>query len=280
MLRAAMELPLIWIIARRELRDALRNKWLAFYALGFAALSVALSGASLANSGYAGLGGFGRTAASLVNALLLFVPLLGLNAGATAITRERERGTLLYLLAQPVNRAEVFFGYALGTALAVISAILIGYGLAGVVLSLGAGGDPGIFLELAMYTALLALVAVAMGLVVGAVARKTATATSAALMLWLALVFFSDLGMIGATLAFRPTTETLFALLVANPLQTFKLAAIFSLRATLDTLGAVGQYAFYEFGEGLPALLIGVLTTWLLALVAAAFALFAKRGDA
>lgn len=275
-----MEASLVWIIARRELRDALRNKWLAFYALGFAALSVALSGASLATSGYAGLGGFGRTAASLVNALLLFVPLLGLNAGATSITRERERGTLLYLLAQPVNRAEVFFGHALGTALAVSSAIFIGYGLAGTALALGSGGDPVIFLELALHTALLALVSVAMGLVIGAVARKTATATSAALMVWLALVFFSDLGMIGATLAFRPTPETLFALLVANPLQTFKLAAIFSLRATLDTLGAVGQFAFYEFGGGLPALLTGVMAAWLLALLSAAFTLFAKRGDA
>lgn len=71
-----MELSLLWTIAGRELCESLRNKWLWFYAAGFAALALALSYAGLASAGYAGLGGFGRTAASLVNALLLFVPLM------------------------------------------------------------------------------------------------------------------------------------------------------------------------------------------------------------
>jgi Cu-processing system permease protein len=72
-----MELSIIWTIAMRELREALRNKWLLIYTVGFALLAFALSNASLASAGYAGLGGFGRTAASMVNALLFFVPLLG-----------------------------------------------------------------------------------------------------------------------------------------------------------------------------------------------------------
>src|SRR3990172_2397549 len=113
-----MELSVTWTIALRELRESLRNKWLVGFAIGFAVLSLALSRTSLATAGYAGLGGFGRTAASMVNALLLFVPLLGLSVGAGVLAGDRERGTLLYLLAQPVNRAEVFFGKALGAALA------------------------------------------------------------------------------------------------------------------------------------------------------------------
>lgn len=127
-----MDFSLVWIIAQRELREALRNKWLWFYAVGFGILAFALAQAGMASSGYAGLGGFGRTAASLVNALLLFVPLIGLTVGAGVIAGERERGTLLYLLAQPVNRAEVFFGKALGAALAVLAALALGFGLAGI----------------------------------------------------------------------------------------------------------------------------------------------------
>ena len=134
-----MELYLLWTIAQRALRDALRNKWLWFYAVGFGALAFALAQAGMASSGYAGLGGFGRTAASLVNALLLFVPLIGLTVGAGVIAGERERGTLLYLLAQPVNRAEIFFGKALGAALAVLAALALGFGLAGIGLA-SAGG--------------------------------------------------------------------------------------------------------------------------------------------
>ncbi len=59
-------------------------------------------------------GGIRRTAASLINALLLFVALFGLSIGAVSLASDRERGTLAYLLAQPVNRFEVFLGKTMG----------------------------------------------------------------------------------------------------------------------------------------------------------------------
>jgi Cu-processing system permease protein len=274
-----MSLHLLWIIAQRELREALKNQWLWFYALGFAGLAFALSQAGVASAGYAGLGGFGRTAASLVNALLLFVPLMGLSVGANTLAGDRERGTLLYLLAQPVNRAEVFFGKALGASLGLLAALSLGFGLAALGLASGSAGDVLTYLALAGYSLLLALVSLGFGFLISALTRKSATALGAALIVWLALVFLGDLGVMGATLALRPTPEVLLAFLLANPLQVFKLGAIYSLRATLDTLGAAGQYALYRFGMALPALLFGLLALWLIATFGAAFALFNRRGD-
>ncbi len=274
-----MELAQVWTIAQRELREALRAKWLMFYALGFAALAFALSYAGVSSAGYAGLGGFGRTAASLINALLLFVPLLGLSVGAVTLAGDRERGTLTYLLAQPVNRAEVFFGKAIGAALAIIAALSFGFGLAGLALASGGSGDALAFLGLAGYSVLLALVSLGVGFVISALTRKAATALGAALIVWLALVFFGDLGLIGAALAFRPTPLTLFFLLVLNPLQVFKVAAIYNLRATLDTLGAVGQYAYYQFGDALPLFLLTLLVAWIAAMFGAAFVLFERARD-
>lgn len=274
-----MELALLWIIALRELREALKNKWLWFYALAFAGLALALSQAGLATAGYAGLGGFGRTAASLVNALLLFVPLMGLSIGAGAIAGDRERGTLIYLLAQPVNRAEVFFGKAFGAALALIGALALGFGIAGIGLASGGDGNVPAYLALAGYTLLLALANLGIGFIISALTRKGSTAMGAALIVWLVLVFFGDLGLVGATLTLRPTADVLFAMLVANPLQVFKLASITSLRATLDTLGAVGQFANYQFGDALPFVLLGLLAAWIGATFGIAFALFSRRGD-
>ena len=125
-----MELRVVWTLAQRELREALRNRWLWFFAGGFAVLALALSRASLASAGYSGLGGFGRTTASLVNALLLFVPLLGLTVGAGIIAGDRERGTLTYLMAQPLTRAEIFAGKALGASIALAASLALGFGLA------------------------------------------------------------------------------------------------------------------------------------------------------
>lgn len=274
-----MELDLLWTIAQRELREALKNKWLWFYAIAFAGLALALSQAGLASAGYAGLGGFGRTAASLINALLLFVPLMGLSVGAGALAGDRERGTLLYLLAQPVNRAEIFLGKVVGAGLALVAALALGFGLAGLGLASAGDGNAIAYLSLAAYTFLLALASLGIGFVISAFTRKGATAAGAALIVWLVLVFFGDLGLIGATLSFRPTPSTLFVMLIANPLQVFKLAAIYSLRATLDTLGAVGQYAYYEFGNTLPILLTGLLIAWAIIGFGVAFAIFNRKGD-
>ncbi len=275
-----MELTLLLTIAHRELREALRNRWLWFYAVGFAALALALSQAGLAAAGYAGLGGFGRTAASLVNALLLFVPLMGLSVGANALAGDRERGTLLYLLAQPVSRAEVFWGKALGAALALVAALALGFGLAGAALAAGGAGDARAYLGLAVFTVLLALASLGLGFVISSLTRKAATAAGASMLAWLALVFFSDLGLAGLTLAARPAPAALFGLLLANPLQVFKLGAIYSLRATLDTLGATGQYALHHFGGALPGLLLAVLVGWSVAAFSLAFGLFCRRVDA
>ena len=275
-----MELNLLQTIARRELREALRNRWLWFYAVGFAALALALSQAGLAAAGYAGLGGFGRTAASLVNALLLFVPLMGLSVGANALAGDRERGTLLYLLAQPVSRGEVFWGKALGAALALIAALALGFGLAGAALAASGAGDARAFVGLAIFTLLLALASLGLGLVISALTRKAATAAGAAMLVWLGLVFFSDLGLAGLTLALRPAPGALLGLLLVNPLQVFKLGAVYSLHATLDTLGGAGQYALYRFGQALPALLFGVLAGWSVGAFCLAFGLFRRRVDA
>ncbi len=275
-----MEMTIVWVVAGRELREALRNKWLWFYALGFAALAFGLSQAGLASSGYSGLGGFGRTAASLINALLLFVPLIGLSVGAGALAGDRERGTLLYLLAQPVSRAEVFAGKALGAALAVAAALALGFGLVGLALASAGDGNAPAYLTLIGYTLLLALVSLGLGFVISALTRKGSTAMGAALIVWLALVFLADLGLVGATIALQPTPGTLLVMLLANPLQAFKLGAIYSLQSTLDILGVVGQYAARHFGAHLPLVLAGWLTGWIGVTFGAAFALFNRPGDA
>lgn len=274
-----MELNLVWLIAQRELREALRNKWLAAYAIGFALLALALSRASLAAAGYAGLGGFGRTAASLINALLLFVPLLGLSVGASALAADRERGTLFYLLAQPVSKAEVFWGKALGTTLGMTASLAGGFGLAALGLSTGVSGDPLAFLGLAGFTLLLALASLGIGFLVSALTRKGATAIGAALLIWLGLAFLGDLGLIVGVLALRPDPATLLGLLVANPLQIFKLGAVYTVHATLDPLGAAGQYAMYRFGNALPIGLAGLLLAWCTLTFGAAYAWFNRRKD-
>ena len=69
-------------IARRELREAMRSRWFILYTISFAILGLGVSAISSAGSGGMGLSGYGRTAAGLINIILLVVPLMALTAGA------------------------------------------------------------------------------------------------------------------------------------------------------------------------------------------------------
>lgn len=274
-----MELTFVKVIAWRELREALRHKWLWLYAGGFAVLALALSQAGLATAGYAGLGGFGRTAASLINVILMFAPLIGLSVGAGTLAGDRERGTLIYLMAQPVSRAEIFCGKALGAAMAVASALALGFGLAALGLVAARAGQAPVYLSLVAQTLLLAFASLGMGFIIGSFAKKSAAAIGIALVVWLVLEFGGDLGIMGVTVSARPSPDVLLLMLLVNPLQVFKLGAVYGLRSTLDTLGVAGQYALFRFGTALPWLLAGLLAGWTVLSFSLAFTLFNRRGD-
>ena len=144
--------------AGREFRDAVSSKWFLLYTVAFSVLAIAVSFVSLAGSGAQGFAGFGRTAAGLLNLIMLIVPLMALTAGAGSVAGERERGTLLYLLAQPISRTELLLGKYLGLAVALCCSLCVGFGLSAAVLAWRAGGvGIGSFLMLVLFTCVLAL---------------------------------------------------------------------------------------------------------------------------
>jgi Cu-processing system permease protein len=276
--RPPMVIRNIATIAARELRDAVRSRWFALYTLAFAALGLGISYVSAAGAGGAGLAGFGRTAAGLINLVLLVVPLMGLTAGAGAIASDRERGMLPYLLAQPVSRLEVMLGKFLGVASALLSCLCLGLGACALILAWkGEATRPGSILWLTALALLLALAMLSMGMLISVIARKVSTAMGAAIFMWLALVLVSDLGLMAGTMAFRLRIEDLFVLSLANPLQVFKMWSLQSIDASLDVLGPAGLYATEEYGSRLHLIFGACLAAWIIAPLALASIIFARR---
>ncbi len=208
-----MSLINLGLIAHKEVRDSLRNRWFWLYAIAFAVLSLGLSWLSLAGTESAGFAGFGRTTAGLVSLVLLIVPLMALNIGAASIAGERERGTLAYLLSQPVTRCEVLLGKYLGLAAALLAALAAGFGLSGGVIAwYGGGGSAGSYVMLVLLTFVLALAMLSVGLLVSVLARRTAVAVGVAIMLWLLLAFGTDLALMGSTIRFNLRADELMHL--------------------------------------------------------------------
>ena len=114
-------------IARYELRDVLRSRWLIAYALFFFGLTDVLLRFG---------GGGARAALSLMNVVLLLIPLVAIVFGTIYLYNAREFTELL--LAQPVHRRQLFAGQYLGLALPLSAAFVVGLGSA---LALHAGDD-------------------------------------------------------------------------------------------------------------------------------------------
>lgn len=276
-----MSIASVWIIAQKELRDALRNRWFLLYTLAFIGLSLGFSYMALAGAGIAGFAGFGRTAASLVNLVLLMAPLMALTVGAQSLAGEQERGTLGYLMAQPISRAEIFVGKYLGLALSLLASLALGFGISGVIMALNASGaaDPTVYIGLVALAFLLSLTMLSVGFVVSAFTRRSGVAIGVGLFLWLLFVFVGDLGMMGTAMTMRMPVENLFWMSLLNPLQVFKMAAILGINATLDLLGPAGIYAMQKHGSQLALIFLAVLAVWIAVPAIFAYVRFANKAD-
>ncbi|HLK09767.1 MAG TPA: ABC transporter permease [Candidatus Binatia bacterium] len=265
------------LVAAREVREAARSRWFVLTAACFLVLSLALSLLGLAGARRAGLAGFDRTTASVLNLMLVFVPLVTLSLGGLGIAGELEDQSLSMLLAQPVTRAEVYAGKYVGLLAAVWAAILAGFGATGIVVGTTAGGDVRAFCGVVALALLLAAATLAVGTLLSVALRARARVVGAAFAVWLLLVYVSDLGTIGLAVARSLAPGQVFVLALLNPVQQARVLGTLALTDRLDVLGPVGMFGLDRFGAaGLVAVLGAALLALAVVPLAAGYALFRK----
>jgi len=216
---APTRLQRLAVVGREEYRRALETRWLFGFTILFAILVLGLSYFGLAQSREAGFQGFARVTLSLMNLLLMIVPLTGLLLGVHAVAAGEG---LALLLAQPVGRGEVLFGKYLGVGLAFSAAQAVGLGAGGLGIALTAGADglPG-FLTLTALSLALGWLSIAAAFAIAVCWPDRLRATSLALLLWLLLVVAYDLAVLGATTILNglPLEAVLVPTLLVNPID-------------------------------------------------------------
>jgi Cu-processing system permease protein len=276
---AAVDALTVFLMMSKELHETRRSRWFLLLAVVFTGLALALSLLGSSALGAIGGAGFGRTTASLLNLVILIVPLMGLLMASLSVAGEREHGTLLTVLAQPVLLEEVLLGKFLGLAAALLGTILFGFGAAGLVIARQSGSlQAGTYLVLIGYTALFGLGYLSLGFLISALARRTASAVGVAIFLWLVCVFLGDLGLIGTAVVLQLSPRSLLWLSLVNPAQVFKLGVLEGVQRNLESLGPGGLYATRVLGDWLTPALTGLLALWAVVPFAAAVWLLRRRG--
>ncbi|MDZ4862630.1 MAG: ABC transporter permease subunit [Gemmatimonadota bacterium] len=234
-----------------QLRDIARNRWVLAYAAVLLLLTEVLFR----------LGGDGqRVVLSLLNLVLIFVPLVALTFGTLYLYTAREFIELL--LAQPVGRGAMFAGLWGGLALPLIGAVTIGVGLP-FLLHFGDGGIPIQAVLLLLGTgALLTASFTAIAFLLALRFEDRAMGFGAALLVWLACaVVYDGLVLLAVTIfADYPLETPLLILTLFNPLDLGRVLLLLELdvSALMGYTGAIFNQ-FLGTGLGLAVALIALL---------------------
>lgn len=271
---------LVWVIATKEIRDAISSKWFWMWTVAFTGLAAFMASMALPGSQVAGYGSFGRTAASLVALTQIIVPLMGLTLGAYSIAGQRESGALRFLLSHPVSRSEAFVGTYLGLTISLAATVFGGFGLAGMItVAQGGGANAASFIRIAVLSWLLAISMLGFGMLVSTFAQRASAALGTAVFLWLGFTFLGDLGVMGTAIATQVPTWGLLASAVLNPVEAFRLASLTAFSGSLDVLGPAGRYAVDMFGDKLGLALFVNVVVWAVVPTLAAWVRFTRGGD-
>ncbi len=254
------------LCARQELLLAVRSRWTQIFAFVFAGLSLAVSASGYALSGGHGIQDFARTSASLVQLVLLLVPLSALLIGVLSLAPERGAAELLF--SQPLGRPVILLGQVAGLWAALTAAQAIGFGAAGVVVFSNAGGE-GLAGFLVLFAGSSVLTAVFLGIAAllsaGAVGRRRARALALALVVWFIAVVLFDVAALGLASLLRSGTASrvLIVSVLVNPVGALRTGALLALQGT--TAFGSASLAFLRFTKGTVGaglLLGGSLLLW------------------
>jgi Cu-processing system permease protein len=257
-------------IALHEVRAAVRGRLVPVFALLFAVLTVGITLAGLGASGQVLVQGFTRTAVSLLTLSVYLLPLFGLILGASAFGGE-DGGTEL-LMAQPISRSSALHARVAGLAACIGGITVAGFGVAGVVVLVAAGpaGIGGYALLTAAAT-VLAIAALHVGVLIGVLVRRRATAVGWALALWFCAAVLYDLAaiMVLQLAGSGQPSPMLLAMLAINPLDGVRALGLLQLGADV-LLGPTGAAVRRLMGGAGWMLMWGSLAAWVFIPLAAA----------
>lgn len=247
---ARSQLSTLALFAGQELTLAVRSRWTSTFAIVFTLLGLGVGGSGYILTGGVGMQDFSRTAASLVQLVLLLVPLTALLMGVLSLATDRGAAELLF--AQPVPRSVVMLGKLAGLFEALAAAQLIGLGAAGLVIFAQTGsGGMGSLVVLAAGSLVLTAVFLGLAAVIAAgnVGRR-ARALALALVTWFVAVVLFDVAVLGVASLLRSghASRLLVTAVLVNPVDAVRTATLLGIEG--DAAFGAASLAFFRIAGG------------------------------
>ncbi len=240
----------LWLTAYVDIIESLRARWFMVYSTVFGGLIVILFAFGLAESRVMGFTGLSRLLITYIQLSMAMLPIFVLITTVRSVAGDREAGVFEYLLSLPISLSAWFWGRVFGRFFVVFLPVflaMLGATAWGMVKGAEVPWD-----LLLYYTALLMALAwcfLGIGMLISTLARSSDVAQGAAFVVWLTLLLFLDLILLGVLIQEHLPPESAVAIALVNPMQVFRTATMMLFDPQLVLLGPTAYVILDNFGQ-------------------------------
>ena len=242
----------LFLIAYLDIRESLRSKWFYVYALVFGGLMALFFITGVSDSVVMGFTGLSRMLLIFIQVTIIILPIFILITTVKSISGDRESNVLEYMLSFPVSLRDYYWGKMLGRFLTVFLPVFLAL-LLGVAFGLFKGGEIP-WRMVFLYSALLfslGFVFLGLAFFLSTIVKSTDVALGSSFIVWIVMLAFIDIALIGLMLQNRISDEVIIAIAMLNPIEVFRIGAISLFDPELTVIGPVAYHLLDTLGTKL-----------------------------
>ncbi len=258
-------------ILKLDLNQSLRTKGFWIYSLLFGGFVAYMFMSGITESQIIGFVGLGRLLVTFMQVCMVIIPIYVLITVVRSIVGDKENNVMEYMLSMPISFSSFYWGKFFAKFIVIYIPLLVALIAAviwGALISLDVPWN--LFW---LYSSLLAAMVfcfLGIGMFISVYTRSQELAVSTAFVIWLVLVAFLDLLLMGMMLKFRVNPDIVIGIGMLNPLQVFRVGVLVLFDPKLTTMGPAAYYILDTVSRGVfivfaliyPTLL-GYLLAWL-----------------
>ncbi len=239
-----------WLTAKADISESLRSRWFMIYSIVFGGIIALLFAFGLTESRIMGFVGLSRLLITYIQLSMAILPIFILITTIRSVAGDRDAGIFEYLLSLPVSLSSWFWGKMFGRFAVVFMPVFLA--MAGAIVwgvIQGMEIPWSLFLYYTAFLFSLSWCFLGIGMLISTLARSPDVAQGSAFLVWLFLLLFLDLILLGILIQQQVSSETIVTIALSNPLQVFRTASMLLFDPQLVLLGPSAYLILDHFGE-------------------------------
>jgi len=230
-------------VLKSDIKQNLRSKSFWIYSLLLGGFVAVMFATGITESQVVGFVGLSRLMITFMQVSMVILPIYVLISTVRSVVGDKENGVLEYYLSLPISFRSYYWGKFLSRFFVIYVPVFIaflGAALWGLIVNLDVPWD--LFV---LYSGLLAMMVfffLGLSMFLSTVSKSQEMALSSAFVIWLFLVAFMDILLIGMMLKMRINPDAVIIASLFNPLQVFRTGSLILFDPKLTVMGPVSYY--------------------------------------